>query len=51
MFIGDDGVSHVFEFALADMGDSLATVDFSGFDTTGFEGMDETFIIEIDDGQ
>ena len=51
MFISDDGASPVFEISLADMGDSLATVDFSGFDPMGFEGMDETFIIEIDDGQ
>ncbi|MBP7982187.1 MAG: hypothetical protein KAY90_04245, partial [Arenimonas sp.] len=51
LFLGDDGISHEFEFASADFGDSVAAIDFSGFDVMEFDGMDEQFIIEVDDGQ
>jgi len=51
MFFDDDGTSAIFEFALADLSDSLALVDFSAVEPMGFEDMDEQFIIEVDDGQ
>ena len=51
MFLFDDGAGPVFEFALADLGDSMAAVDFDAFDAMEFDGMDEKFIIEVDDGQ
>ena len=51
MFLFDDGAGPVFEFALADLGDSMAAVDFDAFDAMEFDGMDERFIIEVDDGQ
>lgn len=41
LFLGDDGASHEFEFVPADVGDSVATVDFSAFDVMEHHGDDD----------
>lgn len=41
LFLDDDGVSHEFEFVPASFGDSVATVDFSGFDVIEHNGDDD----------
>jgi C-terminal processing protease CtpA/Prc len=51
LFLGDDGTGHVFEFALAGVDDSMAPVDFSGFEVMEHDGIDGEFSIEIDDGE
>jgi C-terminal processing protease CtpA/Prc len=51
LFLGDDGASHEFEFASVYFGDSIAAVDFSGFDAMEYDGDNGAFSIEIDGGE